>query len=218
MDVCLHEYDETETIQFHDNSIEKTPDGYFFEAPYEVSIDDCEIKNIIESGGLTYIHVDISGTEAQETLGIFITEVAQVCHLEKDISISNILLVIPPDLDIDSSKGQDLSFLRRMHASEPGTYPNLVVLKDHNADLVMEWVSFQILNGDIRVNLVLTDIMINDMVTPPRPTVPTLSLMDILKASTVEIIDATSINTDLNTQITDDFSVYYSIDTKNEDP
>jgi hypothetical protein len=195
---------DNQEIVFNENTIKKTgSDGYVFSCPYEIIINDCIVNDIAETDGRIWIHIDISGTEAADTLSSFVTDVALACGLDKDIHISNITASTTLATTFKSAHGQDLSHVGG----------NLSAIVNHNIDATIEWFAFQI-NSDIELSLIITAVTVIDVLSTVLPAIR-LNLMDILKESTVKIINTDSINTNLADTHLDTISVYYTIDIEN---
>lgn len=143
-----------EHISFNDNQIIKTSadaetQHYKFRSPYEISIAECLVRNIIHRSGQHHlIHLVISGTEAHTTLSNFVTEVAKVVGLDKTINISNIVL----ELDFNHIKLICDPSNTEIIMDDPG------ILKNTYIDIVIDWLTFYISSGNMGVQLSLSQI------------------------------------------------------------
>ena len=102
---------------------------YRFQSSYEISINDCRVRGSINRNGKKYVHLDLTGSEAQTTISNFVTEIAASVGLKRDIKISNLAL------ELDGP-----------------------IVHRGRADVVIEWTSFTVDGQDIILNLKLTSI------------------------------------------------------------
>jgi hypothetical protein len=158
---------ENNSLPYRDNLIIKdsTDDDttyYTFRSPYEITINDCVIKNIITSGSAPIVQIDISGTDAQQTLSDFVTDIAATVGLDKQINISNIAVEFHlDDIIITLLENDDEStVIELLH-----TTPQL--LHGHQVDIVIEWSSFFVKDADMGVNLALTQLTVADKILVP---------------------------------------------------
>jgi hypothetical protein len=143
-------------ISFRDNQIIKTSEDakrqhYKFLSPYEICIKECLVRNITVRAGQRLIHLDMTGTEAQKTLSDFVTEVAKTVGLDKTVDISNILL----ELDFNNIRLDCNPTYAETIIDDP------FVLKNTHIEVVIDWVAFNVLSGDMGVQLSLSQITVN---------------------------------------------------------
>jgi len=156
-------------IVYQDNIIIQTQPGhYHFQSSYEIAINDCLVRGIIFRDGHPLIHLDISDTEAHETVSKFVTEIAAAVGLVKDIKISNLALAAPQHLKLKH------------------------ILKKQYADVVIEWKSFVIDEQNIQLDLSLTEIKFKGYV-PEAPQSPQgrggVGVLDLIKKCAVKPVE-----------------------------
>lgn len=174
-------------ISFRDNQIIKTSEDanrhhYKFRSPYEICINECLARNIIVRPGQRFIHLDVTGTDAQKTLSNFVTEVAKTVGLDKTVNINNILL----ELDFNSVKLDCDPMHMEMIIDDP------CVLKDTHIEAVIEWAAFNVLSEDMGVQLTLSQITVIKLnereVTRCNHSKQTPKLSDVIRNTTPNIV------------------------------
>ena len=174
-------------IILDDNKIIQNGTKFRFGTPYEITINDSEVKNIIFHQGEFILHIDISLTEAQQTLSEFVGNIASICRdncsgisdLNSSIIISNIALKI----DFDSVRLSGIS----------PEYVDLVrknpySLKGGSVDVILEWSDFVVKDENMAVNLQLSSLNVNNLeqktATPPSP-----NFISLLKETSTKTLD-----------------------------
>jgi hypothetical protein len=167
------------TIILDDNKINQSGSIFSFDTPYEITINDSEVKNIIFHQGGFILHIDISLTEAQQTLSQFVTNIAEICGLKKTISINNIAVKI--DFDTVKLEGSDTGMVRK----------NPYTLKDGRVDITLDWTNFLIENNNMSVNLSLSAVNIIELKSAEVAAVaePKNSLMTLLHETSVNTLN-----------------------------
>jgi hypothetical protein len=167
------------TFILDDNKIVQSGAIFSFGTPYEITINDSEVKNIIYHQGGFILHIDISLTEAQQTLSQFVTKIAEICGLKKTIRINNIAVKI--DFDTVKLEGSDTGMVRK----------NPYTLKDGRVDITLDWPDFLIENNNMSVNLLLSAVNIIELKSQTNEVVePKNSLMTLLHETSVNTLNS----------------------------
>jgi len=153
-----------ETVYLEDNVI--TCDNtytYSFQSPYEISIDDCLIENIVRVGSKYNISLNISETEAYEAINDFIKEISSKIGLDKDKdkNINKFDIII----DLHQITSLDEDEIRR----RPNIFNNI------KANIVLDWDKFYVQDNNMELNLILTHIFILQPIKNP------LNVLEIIK-------------------------------------
>ena len=138
-------------IVLDDNKIVQSGITFTFDTPYEITINDSEVKNIIFHQGEFLLHIDISLTEAHKTLSEFVTNIGESCGLNKTININNIAVKI--DFNKVKLDGNNTERVRK----------NPYSLKEGRVDITLEWTDFLIENNDMMVNLSLSSVNVIEL-------------------------------------------------------
>lgn len=174
-------------IILDDNKIIQNGLKFIFDTPYEITINDSEVKNIVFHQGEFILHIDISSTEAQQTLSEFVGNIATICKdncpgtsgLNSDINISNIAVKINFDT------------IRLTGNTKDQVKKNPYSLKGGSVDIILEWTDFVVQNQNMAVNLLLSSLNINSLVSnSPQMTRNTNpNFMSLLKETATKTLD-----------------------------
>jgi hypothetical protein len=133
---------------------------YYFQSSYEIVINDCLVRGIINRDDQQFLHLDINGTDAQVIISEFVTDVAAAVGLIKTIKISNLALEV-------SGQGQSQS-------------QNVAA---RHADVTIEWRSFTIDGQNIGLDLSLTGMKYKTKSKAPD------QVLDLIKSTSVKTIE-----------------------------
>lgn len=158
---------------------------YKFKQPYEINIDDCLIATILATSPSSYVlHIDITGTDAQQTLSDFVTDIAHRVGLDKTITISNMALDFEPEtVPIMASEDELQDIIQ-----------NPTVLEGLHVNVVIEWDTFhvQVQEGNLGVSLHLTEITLQEPLPYDADEHPyahePIDIMDVIRETSQTII------------------------------
>lgn len=202
------------SIEFKNNMIIRDPNPevgveveyYTFGSSYEITINECLVKNVINRvNGFPILHIDISETAAQQTLSDFVSEVADAVKLEKHININNIGLSLDfNNIEVIALEDDDVQRFK--------TQPSL--LRGLRVDIVIEWTSFTIERNALNmgVNLVLTQLTIIDQIPEPEPRPKPLDVLTIIRETAPKMISDEQASELFQSLDCDSLSVTYSVD------
>ena len=179
-------------IILDDNKIIQNGTKFRFSTPYEITINDSEVKNIIFHQGEFILHIDISATEAQQTLSEFVSNIASICRdncpgisdLNSDISISNIALKI--DFDSVSLAGSKPEYVNSVSK-------NPYTLKGGIVDIILEWSNFVVKDQNLAVNLLLSTLNVNNL--EQKPSAPIYNTIKSYDSGFMSLLKETSTKT-----------------------
>jgi hypothetical protein len=201
----------SEEIPYQDNMIIRLPNPqsneqthYSFRSPYEITINNCQVKGVITRAAdptIPILHIDISETEAQQTLSDFVTDIATSVGLKKAININNIALYLDINFVVLHGRGDDQAAMIRQK-------PQL--LRGCSCDIVIEWSSFYITKGEMCVNLKLTHLSVLDEIPLQSPSPGRPDVLKIIEDTSAKLIDP-SLAPKLYGGFDDAIAIYYQI-------
>ena len=170
-------------IALEDNEINIDGDNHSFATPYEITINQCHVKNIMFYTGEFVMHLDISETEAQTTLSTFVNNIAKKCNVETQLNINNI--VVKLNFDKIKASGTNIEAIKK----------NPYLLKGANVDVTLDWTDFIIRENNMSVSLWLTSININELQNDPpshqknAPTRSQVTLDTVIRETSIPTLD-----------------------------